>query len=354
MKNLYLRIPENIPDTEGMVLATVVRTSGSVPQKPGNSALFDRSGLVSGTVGGGVLEGKVQEIAGKSVKSKKSALYRFSLDNTKPSGEDAICGGAVTILADSSLAENLQAFNELRNSAATRTKGVLITLITNIYAESVTIRRYWTTSEAKSVLPRELLSVIRPEVIKMIKRSDAYDFKEIELPVTDKAASTIVFLQSVIPPPRLIIAGAGHIGKALSEIGQMLDFEITVLDDRKEFANHNNIPSADHFITGDIGKALSEIDKGEDTYIVIVTRGHRDDADALKACIGSPAAYIGMIGSRNKVGVMHRDFVAGKWATEEQWKKIHAPVGIEINSRSVEEIAVSIAAQLIQVKNRIR
>lgn len=352
MKNIYLQIPQNQSDIEGMVLATVVRTSGSVPQKPGNSALFDSNGLVCGTVGGGVLEGRVADIAKKSVLSKKSALYRFNLDNSVPSGEDALCGGTATILIDSSLTENLETFSGIRKSAGLRTSGVLVTMVSNIFAESVSVKRFWMTGDSRPSIPREILSGIKTEVIKMIKRSEDDGFKEIEILVPDKTTATLVFLQSVIPPPRLIIAGAGHIGKALSKIGQMLDFDITVIDDRAEYANSGNIPSADHIITGDIGKEISETDKGNDTYIVIVTRGHKNDADALKACINSSAAYIGMIGSRNKVAAMHHDFITNKWATEEQWKKIHAPVGLDINSKSVEEIAVSIAAQLIQIKNR--
>lgn len=354
MKNIYLQIPQNESDADKMVLATIIRTSGSAPQKPGSSALFDRAGLVSGTIGGGVLEGRVQELAKRSVLSKKSALYRFSLDNTDPSGEDSICGGAVTVLTDSSLAKNLKVFDEIKNSIASRTTGVIVTIVTNIFAESVTLKRFWMTSGTKAAVPRELLSRIRPEIIRMIKRSDPYDFREIDLAVPDKASATLVFLQCVMPPPRLIIAGAGHIGKALSKIGEMLGFEITIFDDRKEFANPENIPYADHFITGEIGKVISDIEKGSDTYIVIVTRGHRDDADALKACISSSPSYIGMIGSRNKIALMHSEFIKNKLATEEQWKKIHAPVGLDINSKSVEEIAVSIAAQLIQVKNAER
>jgi len=84
-----------------------------------------------------------------------------------------------------------------------------------------------------------------------------------------------------------------------------------------------------------------------DTYIVIVTRGHSHDAEALRPCIGSDASYVGMMGSRIKVAKMHEEFITNGWATEEQWKKICTPVGIDIGSQTVEEIAVSIAAQLI-------
>ena len=109
----------------------------------------------------------------------------------------------------------------------------------------------------------------------------------------------------------------------------MLGFEITVIDDRPEFANAENIPFANHIVVDDIGKAISRMDKSRDTFIVIVTRGHKDDGDALRACIDSDAAYIGMIGSKSKVALKRREFIEKGWATPEQWDKIHAPVGVE-------------------------
>jgi xanthine dehydrogenase accessory factor len=187
-------------------------------------------------------------------------------------------------------------------------------------------------------------------MIKMMALSYHSEFRMIEK-AAGEATETTVFLESVIPRPKLFIAGAGHIGKALAQIASMLDFEITIIDDRPEFANPANIPCADHIITGDIGKAFREIGKGPDTYLVIVTRGHRDDGKALRECIGSDAAYIGMIGSRNKTIMMRKEFLEKGWATEQQWERIHAPIGLEINSQTVGEIAVSIAAQLVWVRN---
>jgi xanthine dehydrogenase accessory factor len=134
----------------------------------------------------------------------------------------------------------------------------------------------------------------------------------------------------------------------------MLDFEVTVLDDREEYANKDNLPDADHIIVKDIGESMQKIKKGRDTYIVIVTRGHSYDAKALLPCFGSEAGYIGMIGSKGKVEKMRTDFIQNGLATEEQWDRIYSPIGLDIKSKSVEEIAVSIAAQLVQVKNSKR
>jgi xanthine dehydrogenase accessory factor len=132
----------------------------------------------------------------------------------------------------------------------------------------------------------------------------------------------------------------------------MLDFEVTVIDDRPEYANSENIPDADHILVEDIGLAMQKLKKSDDTYVVIVTRGHKDDAAALKPCIGSDLTYTGMIGSKKKIASMRMDFIENGLATEKQWNDIHAPVGLDIKSQTVEEIAVSISAQLVMVRNR--
>jgi xanthine dehydrogenase accessory factor len=352
VKNIFLHIPKSGHAIEDLVLAMVVKTAGSTPQKAGTSALFTRSGLESGTIGGGILEGKVAGIAGKAADSRKSGLYRFRLDKSAPAGEDALCGGSVSVLIDPDLGKHFSVIKQVNESISARIPGVIVTLVSNIYAESVIINRFWSTSPVLPDFTEEVQAIIRPELLDMLDNPDPYDFRELELTLPGEETASLFYLQSVVPPPRLVIAGAGHIGKALSGIAQMLDFDITVIDDRDEYANRDNIPAADHILVGNMGKLIAGIEKNSDTYIVIVTRGHRDDSSVLRACIGSGADYIGMIGSRNKISLVHDEFVSNGWATEEQWRRIFAPVGIDINSKSVEEIAVSIAAQLIQVRNK--
>ena len=192
---------------------------------------------------------------------------------------------------------------------------------------------------------------VAPEVISILSNDSSDNFRLLEDHIPGKEPSSFICLEPVFPAPYLVITGAGHIGKALSHLGKMLDFEVTVIDDREEYANANNLPDADHIIVKDIGEAMREIKKDHDTYIVIVTRGHNDDAKALLPCLGSEAAYVGMIGSRGKVTKMRSEFIKNGMASEEQWSRIYSPIGLDIKSKTVEEIAVSIVAQLVQVKN---
>jgi xanthine dehydrogenase accessory factor len=351
MKNIYLQLLDHQSDILKLVLATVTRTLGSTPQKPGSSALFDLKSLKGGTVGGGVVEGRVQKLALEAILSKKSGHFRFNLANDISNTEEAICGGQIDVLIDANLNNSLSIFQQVKRSIENRIPGVLITMVTRFSDETVLINRYWMNDTFKPAIPEEFIVRIEPIVINMLSEGNPSDYRELELTIQDEEPSSLFFLEPIFPPALLVIAGAGHIGKALAHLAKRLDFEVTVIDDRSEYANSENIPEADHILVKNIAEAFQELKKSDDTYVVIVTRGHKDDAAALKPCISSDLAYIGMIGSRNKIAAMRVRFLDDKWTTADQWDRIHAPVGLDIKSQTVEEIAISIAAQLVMVRN---
>jgi xanthine dehydrogenase accessory factor len=351
MKNIYLQILDHQNDIPALVLATVTSTHGSTPQKPGSSALFSPKGLLAGTVGGGVVEGRVQKLAAEASITGKSGHFTFNLANDISNKEEAICGGQISVLIDANLKNYTPVFEQAARSLEQRIPGVLITMVTRFSEKMVLINRYWMNKTETPQIPPEFLEKIKPAALDIINSGDPSDYREMKLNIPGEEPSSIFFIEPIFPPAHLIIAGAGHIGRALAHIAHILDFDVTVVDDRNEFANSDNIPEADRIIVDDIGAALSHIKMGSDTYVVIVTRGHKDDAAALKPCIGSDLAYIGMIGSKNKIASIRSDFLENGWATAEQWSAIYSPVGIDIKSRTVEEIAISIAAQLVLVRN---
>jgi len=351
MRSIYLQIAEKYPGNTDLVLATVISTTGSTPQKSGSSVSFDKRGLVAGTIGGGMVEKEVQDFAMKSILTKKSCYLHFNLDKDVNFKDEAICGGKISVLVDADPLRNLNIYKEIRRSISDRIPGILITMVKDLHETEVLINRYWMTKDKKPELPDKYMEKIEPEAMRMLSGSDAHDFRKMDIYMSDDISSSTFFLESVVPLKHLVIAGAGHVGKVMSHLGKMLDFEVTVIDDRKEFANEGNLPDADNIIIEDVGKAMQEIEKNRDTYIVIVTRGHSNDAAALKPCVGSDAAYVGMIGSKTKIAKMHKDFIENGWATEETWSKIFTPIGLEIASKTVEEIGISIAAQLIMIRN---
>ncbi len=352
MKNIYFQIADTDTPRPGLVLATVTGTSGSTPRKPGSSALFQDGRLVAGSVGGGIIEGRVQDYARNCSDGCESALLQFSLDKETSDPEEAVCGGTITILVDSNPQAHLAAFREMQQSIGAGQPGILVTKVIPWNETSVMIKRCWTTGVGEIPISCGSGTDLSVEVRSILDADGRTVFREIEVPVPGEKQQAKIFLEPIFPLPRLVIAGAGHIGKAVSHQGRLLDFEVTVIDDREEFANPVNLPDADNIIVKDIGEAMRELPKNKNTYIVIVTRGHGHDADALKPCIGSTAAYVGMMGSRVKVAKMHSEFIEKNWATEDSWREIHTPIGLEIGSETVEEIAVSIAAQLVRVRSK--
>jgi len=353
IKNIYKHTLEHLNSGADIVLATVIRSRGSTPQKPGSSALFGEEGLITGTVGGGLLEGEVQNISEGVIISGVSDHYYFNLD-TDQGKEGAICGGEAIVLIDANPVSSIKALESMIQSLSNRISGRLITLISKQDGDGKRIERHWIRSDDDHLSLTGVDSNIKKTIEEGLQQKESSGLIEIELSDSVADRYEFILIEHINPLPRLVIAGAGHIGRALAHIGTLLDFEITVIDDRPEFADAKNIPDADHLVVRNIGRALGEISFDSDSYVVIVTRGHQHDAEALRSCITSQAAYIGMIGSSHKVGVIKKRFLDEGWATPEQWSRVHTPIGIPIGSKTVQEIAIIIAALLIVARNKLK
>ena len=343
MKYSFPKLLETLAAGEGLALATVVETEGSTPQVPGASAVFSAGGLVAGTVGGGVLEARTQAIAGVALQDRRCRLARFRLDADPGDSEGAICGGRASVLVAPLSEAHSRAFEAVRDGIRKGIGGVLASLLVPVEGDQVDVRREWLPGgdiPEGSPLPGAGLTSETTRGVLVSGR--------VRLHRSDR---TLVFLEPVRPLPRLVIAGAGHVGRALAHLGSLLDFRVTVIDDRAEFANRDNIPDADSIVAGDIASSVRDIADSPDNYFVVVTRGHERDAEALRACLGRPAAYVGMIGSKSKVAAMRREFLERDWCAEDEWDRVRTPIGLEIGSKTVEEIAVSIAAELVLVRS---
>jgi xanthine dehydrogenase accessory factor len=350
-KNIYLELLNFLLEKKQCVLATVVASQGSTPQKPGSSAIYDRARLLSGTVGGGLVEHLVGLKSMAACESKKPGLFTFDLGGELVRKDDVICGGNMRVLVDASPEKSLPVLLQLKESLQNRVPGVLLTLAEFGEASDLKIKRSWFTKSIYPGIPEAYTLLIEPGIKEMLETSAPGECRNIPFPSVDPENQSFAILETILPLPTLLIAGAGHIGKALAQLGKRLGFEVVVWDDREEYANKINIPEADIIITGSMDNIPGNLVSGRDTYIVIVTRGHKNDADVLRKFIKTEAAYIGMIGSRAKVKQMRAGFIEEGWATTKEWNRIHSPVGLDIGAKTVEEIAVSIAAQLILVRN---
>jgi xanthine dehydrogenase accessory factor len=170
----------------------------------------------------------------------------------------------------------------------------------------------------------------------------------IRVDVLDESLKNTNFEIEIPPTPTLLIAGAGHVGRALSRLAGQIDFKVTVIDDRPDCLSAAMFPGAT-CIVGDIERELCKFEITRWTYIAIVTRGHRHDAQALAAVINSAAAYIGLIGSKRKIHTILTE-LKDQGVSREKLTRVHAPIGLEIAAVTPAEIAVSIAAELIAVR----
>lgn len=178
------------------------------------------------------------------------------------------------------------------------------------------------------------------------KKSSESQLKEINLDQDNKLE---LFLEPVVDQPHLTVFGAGHIAEPLVKICSLLDFRITVVDDREEFLNYEKFPTADQLLLLDYSDYFKNARIKDNDYLVIVTRGHQYDYQVLKKVINSEAAYIGMIGSSRKIKTVYNQ-LRDDGTEEAELDAVHAPIGIDIGSETPSEIAVAIAAELIAVR----
>jgi len=342
MKNIHVRLSDRLKRGERVALAAILEAKGSAPQKAGAAALFSARKLVDGTVGGGALEAAARKAASHALRSGAPLVFDRALGGKDLAEAEGVCGGEVKVLLDPRPDRHRIVFAALARSLAQGRRGVLATMISKAPGGSFVVKRDWIEASSRSSLDREIVAAFAdgtPRLARVRRRC---------VPATgDATTEDLLFLEPVFPPCRLIIAGAGHIGQAVARLGNFLEFEVAVLDDRRALANRANLPDADTIVCGDIGAALRTMRVSSDTYIVIVTRGHRHDTEALRACIESEAGYIGMIGSRSKIALQREEFIRRRWATAAAFDRVHAPVGLPIRSKTVPEIAVSVAAQLV-------
>ncbi len=160
-----------------------------------------------------------------------------------------------------------------------------------------------------------------------------------------------VYLEPILPLPKVFIFGGGHVSLPVARISKMAGFAVAVIDDRPQFANPQRFPEADETVGEEFSSALKKLRVNRESYLVILTRGHAYDQEVLDWALGTPARYIGMIGSRKKVQTVFENLRA-KGAADGKLSQVHAPIGIDIGSETPEEIAVSIVSEMIRERRK--
>jgi xanthine dehydrogenase accessory factor len=278
-----------------VALCAIVATRGSTPQPAGAMLCVDQAAQITGTLGGGCVEADIRRRGHHLISSGRSELVTFALVSDFGFDEGMICGGHMDIAVD-------------------------------VLTPSSDIEPY-----------RQALEQLRAGQTATIPVRAEAEHRPVQYRVHVEAA------------PELVIAGAGHIGRVLAGMMAPLGFRVHIVDDRAEYANAERFPPPIRITVGDIASTLERFPVNASTYLVIVTRGHKHDERSLQAVLNSPAKYIGMIGSRRKVEVIFNDLRNGG-ASEVQLDRVHAPIGLKLNAVTTEEIALSIAAELVSVR----
>ncbi|EPR41249.1 XshC-Cox1-family protein [Desulfovibrio sp. X2] len=339
MDDLLSTLDEWLAAGETVVAATIATNEGSTPRTAGSKMLVRTGGRIAGTVGGGLVEAQVIEAAQRVMDEGGARLLDFDLTGEMAAGADMICGGKLRVFLER-IEPGVGAglFAELAGRLRTGERCLLLTPLSGGERSLLGTRG----PDAGAALP--------PEIAEAARAAGA----SIQAPVLFEAYGRQWFLEPWSFPDPLFIAGAGHVSRPTAAVAVMVGFRVTVLDDRPDFASRERFPTAHEILVpGDMARCLDGVEIGPEASVVIVTRGHVHDASVLAQALRTKAGYIGMIGSRRKRDAVY-DRLRGQGFTDADFARVHCPVGLSIDAETPEEIAVSIAAELIQERARRR
>jgi xanthine dehydrogenase accessory factor len=344
MHELILRLLESLGTGRPLVYCRLVETRGSTPQKAGAAMLVFADGSQAGTLGGGCVEAEVKRQALAVLAAREARVSRFQLDSDYGWDDGLICGGRMQVLVQPLVERDDAAYFRRLAVEIESGRGCTEAIVFDGQASGLTAPASYLFDAAGALLAQANRAGDRiPDLVleylpQLATRPPA------------RACHGIAYLP-ILPRCRLLIVGGGHVGQAVAGWATDLDFEVWVLDDRAEYVSQERFPRAQRRICGPIGETLRDLEITPNTYCLIVTRGHNHDEEALFHLAQRGAAYVGMIGSKRKIRLIYDDLLE-QGISPDALARVHAPVGIDINSRTVPEIAISILAELVAFRNR--
>jgi xanthine dehydrogenase accessory factor len=342
MDDIYGKLLEIMEQGQTAALATIVATKGSVPREVGAQMLIYPAGQNVGTVGGGCGEAEAINQALDTIRTGQPRIVEADLTEDISMKSQGICGGIMYIYVETWAAEHralLLAFLAARSS--NRTSGIATVIAS---PDPLLVGRKALVGGA-SALGSLGLGEAEPGIMDQAQEAAKDGFSRL---ITQ--GDLQVFVQAPEHRPTALIVGAGHIAVPVAQIASMCDFRVAVLDDRPSFANRERFPRAESVILGDYQEELRRFPIDKHTYIVLITRGHQHDVPCLMAIIDSPAAYIGMIGSKRRLAGVFQLLETEYGIAKDNLARVHAPIGLSIGAETPAEIAVSILAEMIQTR----
>lgn len=315
MEELLTLLRARLSAGEDLALATVAARSGSAPRGAGARMVVNASGRLWGTVGGGAIEHQAQLLALEALNEKRGVLREFCLDAQGAQSIGMVCGGDVTLLVQYLPAGSAPALDPGPG-------GWLVC-----------------TLDGDGRCGLELLSAHAAQDRGLTGTE----------PVFTRDGPAVRFAQRLSPDGTVFVFGGGHVARELSPLLARLDFRHMVLDDRPQFAQAADFPGAERVIRTDFARILDVISPAQADYAVVMTHGHTFDLEVQKRLLTTPVGYIGVMGSRKKRAFVF-DRLRQAGFTDADLARIVTPVGLPLGGETPAEIALSIAAQLVQLR----
>ncbi|MBS0205314.1 MAG: XdhC family protein [Planctomycetes bacterium] len=342
MQSLIQELDTAVRSGRSVCYTALVETRGSTPQKAGAAMLVFPDGSQVGTLGGGCVEAEVKRRALQLLPDGSTELLTFQLDSDYGWDDGLICGGRMKMLVDPvRSAADASYYRVLLDTISAGHGATEAVVIEAAQSGGGTVADRWLLDERGEVLCARAVGPLPSVVLPHLRSLD-----DRPRPYIDAGISYLPTLKRC----RLVIVGAGHVGQRVAELATDVGFDVWVVDDRQEYCNPERFPRARRLIVDAFDTALGGLQIDSSTYCIIVTRGHNHDEQALFHLAETKARYVGMIGSRRKIKLIFDDLLRDG-ITRESLRKVSAPLGFDIGSQTVPEIAVSIVAELVAHRN---
>ncbi len=361
MKELFQEIIHELESGETVAMATVVKRKGSVPREVGAKMLVHRGGKISGTVGGGCGEAEVWRSALNVIDTQRPNMVQIDLTEEIAMESQGVCGGIFDVFVQpwhNNLLSELPSMQDFARAINDALEGERAVVMATIIAAGGA----WRPCIGQQMLIHEncetLGSLMLPDApegltlqfIESAQKAISTGKPRIENIPGSANAWAEVFIEPFVPNPVLLIAGAGHIAAPLAALAHLMNFSVSVTDDRASFASRERFPAAKQLLVGDIESILRNYPITPRTHIVLVTRAHAHDVQGLRVIIDSPAAYIGMIGSQRRVWAVFK-LLHEEGVPAEKLARVRAPIGLDLGGSTPEEIALCIMAEIIMLRH---
>ena len=343
MTTLFAHMAELAAQGRRFALATVVRTLGSTPQVVGAKLVLDDLGRAVGTLGGGCVEADAIDAARDVLAHGGRSLRAYELTEDLAWNTGLVCGGTMWILAergeDALSVDRREVLESLVLAASGGPPMALVTLLGRDGGHMAFAGRVFVDADGKLVGSLGDAALDARAAVAAVAHLPHGTAHVVGLDETRE-----LLIDAIASKPKLIVAGGGHVALAIARQALLLDFDVTILEDRPEFADPARFGGVT-VLPGDVPTTLGSLDYGWNSFVVIATRGHKLDADCMRAAIRTPARYIGLLGSKRKT-VLIAEMLREEGVDEERIRAIRAPVGLDLGGRTPAEIALAIVAEI--------